>query len=147
MHVDYVGPPHVTGHRHRVKNADVNVFTRRFDAAQRNRLGSNLPLRKRGTGRAWLGVHVEEETELDEGGARVLHVSADSPADSAGLREGDVIAGWQVDRIEPEHLVLIALHGRKDEHVVSVAPPERGDDEFSETEDEASAQAEEDGSP
>ncbi|NIS30982.1 MAG: PDZ domain-containing protein, partial [Actinobacteria bacterium] len=36
----------------------------------------------------------EEETDLDEGGARVTHVMDDSPADRAGLRRGDVIIGF-----------------------------------------------------
>lgn len=42
-------------------------------------------------GAAYLGVTVEEETELPDGGARVTGVTDDSPADEAGIRKGDVI--------------------------------------------------------
>lgn len=44
-----------------------------------------------GEGRAFLGVHLEEETEDPEGGARVAGVVPDSAAEKAGLRSGDVI--------------------------------------------------------
>ena len=40
---------------------------------------------------AYLGVELEEETELPEGGARITQVVEDSPAAAAGLEEGDVI--------------------------------------------------------
>ena len=40
---------------------------------------------------AYLGVQLEEETEHPEGGARVTHVVDGSPADEAGIREGDII--------------------------------------------------------
>ena len=40
---------------------------------------------------AYLGVQIEEETEHDEGGARITHIVDDSPADRAGLREGDIV--------------------------------------------------------
>ncbi len=44
----------------------------------------------RGSG-AYLGVRVEEATDLEEGGARVFAVIPDSPAEEAGIEEGDVI--------------------------------------------------------
>ena len=44
-----------------------------------------------GSGRAFLGVSVEEETERKEGGARVTDVIPDTPAEEIGLEEGDVI--------------------------------------------------------
>jgi len=40
---------------------------------------------------AFLGVHLTEETDLDEGGARVTLVVPDSAADEAGIEVGDVI--------------------------------------------------------
>jgi C-terminal processing protease CtpA/Prc len=39
----------------------------------------------------YLGVSTEEETEHSEGGARVTRVVEDSPADAAGILEGDII--------------------------------------------------------
>lgn len=39
----------------------------------------------------YLGVATEEEIDLEEGGARILRVVADSPADRSGLQEGDVV--------------------------------------------------------
>ena len=41
--------------------------------------------------RAFLGVSVEEDTDRKEGGARVTEVIDDSPAESSGIEEGDVI--------------------------------------------------------
>jgi C-terminal processing protease CtpA/Prc len=43
--------------------------------------------------RSFLGVRVEEETELSEGGARVVSVIEGSPAEKAGIEDGDVIVG------------------------------------------------------
>jgi S1-C subfamily serine protease len=43
--------------------------------------------------RGFLGVQVEEEVDLESGGARIDHVVPDSAADESGLREGDVIVG------------------------------------------------------
>ena len=42
----------------------------------------------------YLGVELEEEIEHPEGGARLAAVIEESPADRAGLREGDVIVGF-----------------------------------------------------
>ena len=42
---------------------------------------------------AYLGVRLIEETEHPEGGARITWILEDSPADRAGLREGDIIVG------------------------------------------------------
>jgi serine protease Do len=43
------------------------------------------------TGRAFLGVELEEETEEPGGGARITGIVEDSAAERAGLEEGDVI--------------------------------------------------------
>jgi membrane-associated protease RseP (regulator of RpoE activity) len=40
---------------------------------------------------AYLGVSLEEETEYEEGGARVTRVVDGSPADEAGIEDGDII--------------------------------------------------------
>lgn len=48
----------------------------------------------RGRG-AYLGVRVEEATDLEEGGARVYDVIPDSPAEEAGIEEGDVIVRFR----------------------------------------------------
>ncbi len=42
---------------------------------------------------AYLGVQLREEVKSPEGGARVVAVVPDSPADKAGIKEGDVIVG------------------------------------------------------
>ncbi len=42
-------------------------------------------------GGPYLGVHIEEDAESEEGGARITEVVDDSPADHAGLQDGDVI--------------------------------------------------------
>lgn len=56
-------------------------------AAGANRSGSE----SEAEGRAFLGVHLEEETQDPDGGARVAGVVPDSAAEKAGLEKGDVI--------------------------------------------------------
>ena len=41
----------------------------------------------------WLGVAITEEVEYDEGGARITHVIDGSPAEAAGVQDGDIIVG------------------------------------------------------
>lgn len=43
---------------------------------------------------AYLGVRLSEETERAEGGALVTHVVPDSPADRAGLKDGDIVVSF-----------------------------------------------------
>jgi membrane-associated protease RseP (regulator of RpoE activity) len=79
---------------------------------------------------AWLGVHLEEEIDHDEGGARIVSVMEDSPAERAGLEEGDVIVrfdgktvrgpralGTQVDERRPGDRVgvVVLRNGRERE--------------------------------
>ncbi len=48
---------------------------------------------------AFLGVHLAEETERDGGGARITEVVDDSPAEAAGLLEGDIVVEFDGDRV------------------------------------------------
>jgi membrane-associated protease RseP (regulator of RpoE activity) len=48
---------------------------------------------------AFLGVTMEEETEHEEGGARIASVVDDSPAAKAGLHEGDIVVGFGGDTV------------------------------------------------
>jgi len=48
---------------------------------------------------AFLGVTMEEETEHEEGGARITAVVDDSPAAKAGLEEGDIVIGFGKETI------------------------------------------------
>ena len=48
---------------------------------------------------AFLGVTMEEETEHEEGGARINSVVEGSPAEAAGLQEGDIVIGFGKDKI------------------------------------------------
>ena len=46
-------------------------------------------------GSAYLGVSLTEDTESPEGGARIDRVLDDSPAEKAGLKEGDVVVAFR----------------------------------------------------
>ena len=46
-------------------------------------------------GGAYLGVSLSEETENPEGGAKIDRVLDDSPAEKAGLEEGDVVVAFR----------------------------------------------------
>lgn len=63
--------------------------------------------------RAYLGVRLEEETELEEGGARVTSVVDDSPADEAGIREGDVIVEFDGRTVRGPVALTRAIHSKK----------------------------------
>jgi membrane-associated protease RseP (regulator of RpoE activity) len=49
--------------------------------------------------RAYLGVNIEEETDHPDGGARVVRVVEESPAEEAGVLKGDVIVGLEAETI------------------------------------------------
>ena len=53
---------------------------------------------------AFLGVQIEEETEYEEGGARVTSVVKGSPAEEAGLEDEDIIVGFDGDSAELRQL-------------------------------------------
>jgi membrane-associated protease RseP (regulator of RpoE activity) len=61
-------------------------------------------------GGAYLGVQIEEETEYSEGGARVDEVVEDSPAAKAGLREGDIIVGFDGKTIRGPRSLTEKIH-------------------------------------
>ncbi len=61
---------------------------------------------------AFLGVHLKEETEHPEGGARVVGVVPDSPADQAGLVEGDIVVGFDGNVIRGPLALTERIHSR-----------------------------------
>ena len=62
---------------------------------------------------AYLGVTVEEETDHDEGGARVTRVVDDSPAGEAGLQDGDIIVGFDGETIRGPVGLTRKIHAKK----------------------------------
>jgi predicted metalloprotease with PDZ domain len=71
----------------------------------------------------WLGVMIEEETDHPEGGARIETVFPRSPAEAAGLREGDIIQGWNGEPVRGPNALT--------ERVRSAQPGDRVDLELS----------------
>ncbi|HZN55536.1 MAG TPA: PDZ domain-containing protein [Candidatus Polarisedimenticolaceae bacterium] len=61
----------------------------------------------------FLGVDVREDTKSSEGGALVESVVEDSPAEKAGLREGDVIVGFSGDVIRGPGKLTEKIHATK----------------------------------
>ena len=61
---------------------------------------------------AFLGVTLTEETDHPEGGAKVVSVIDDSPADLAGMQDGDIIQGLAGEVVRGPG----ALSKRLDEH-------------------------------
>ena len=71
---------------------------------------------------AYLGVLLEEETEDPEGGARVTQVVDDSPAAEAGIREGDVIVGFDGEMIRGPVGLTRRIHEREPGQTYSICP-------------------------
>jgi membrane-associated protease RseP (regulator of RpoE activity) len=69
---------------------------------------------------AYLGVHLREETEHPEGGAQVTGVADDSPADEAGIREGDIIQLFDGRVIRGPVGLTEQIHSKKPGDVVSI---------------------------
>lgn len=63
--------------------------------------------------RAYLGVRISEETELPEGGARIDRIVPESPADTAGLRAGDVVVGFAGEPIRGPMRLTERIHARQ----------------------------------
>ena len=68
----------------------------------------------------YLGVDVREETKSNEGGALVESVVDGSPADKAGLKEGDVIVGFSGDVIRGPARLTEKIRGTKPGEKVSL---------------------------
>jgi membrane-associated protease RseP (regulator of RpoE activity) len=66
-----------------------------------------------GAGVAYLGVRLEEEVDLPEGGARVTEVVDESPAASAGLQEGDVIVEFEGEAVRGPAALTQRIRGRE----------------------------------
>lgn len=69
---------------------------------------------------AYMGVQLEEETEHPEGGARVSEVVPDSPAEKAGLRDGDIIIVFDGKTIRGPVALTKQIHERKPGDTVRV---------------------------
>ena len=61
----------------------------------------------------FLGVDVDEDTKSNEGGAIVRLVVDDSPASKAGLKEGDVIVGFDGDVVRGPAKLTEKIHATK----------------------------------
>jgi predicted metalloprotease with PDZ domain len=60
--------------------------------------------------RTFLGVSVTEETEHPEGGALIENVVDDSPAEAAGLLEGDIIIGFNGNSVRGPRSLTEKIH-------------------------------------
>ena len=69
---------------------------------------------------AFLGVTLTEEIDNPEGGARVLGVIDDSPAEQAGLEEGDIIQGLDGEVVRGPGALSKRLEGREPGDQVSI---------------------------
>ncbi len=66
-----------------------------------------------GSGGAYLGVSTREETKLSEGGARITRVFPDTPAEKAGLAEGDVIVAANGKPVRGPAMLTETIHAAK----------------------------------
>jgi len=76
-------------------------------------LMGDAPLLEAGAGPAYLGVRLTEETEHPEGGARITRVVEDSPADEAGLEEGDIVVGFDGEVVRGPVALTRRIHERE----------------------------------
>jgi len=72
------------------------------------------------SGKAFLGVSVEEEIDNSAGGARVIEVVPDSPAAKAGVQAGDIIVGIDGRVIRGPRALTAALADREPGSSVTV---------------------------
>jgi membrane-associated protease RseP (regulator of RpoE activity) len=69
---------------------------------------------------AFLGVQVEEETEYEEGGARVTNVIDESPAEAAGIQEGDIVVSFGGDTVRGPVSLTTKIHAREPGDTVAI---------------------------
>jgi C-terminal processing protease CtpA/Prc len=69
---------------------------------------------------AFLGVQVEEETEHEQGGARVTNVIDESPAEAAGIQEGDIIVSFGGDTVRGPVSLTTKIHAREPGDTVAI---------------------------
>jgi len=69
----------------------------------------------------YLGVNIEEEIEHPEGGARVTRVVQGSPAEDAGIREGDVVVGFDGAVVRGPAALTRRIHEHAPGEVVAVS--------------------------
>lgn len=81
------------------------------------------------TSRAYLGVQLREETEREEGGARVLHVVEDSPAAKAGIEEGDIIVRFDGHTVRGPMSLTQRIHEKSPGDRVSITVIRDGEQE------------------
>lgn len=75
---------------------------------------------------AYLGVQLEEETEYEEGGARVTQVVEDSPAEQAGLEDGDIIVSFDGATVRGPAGLTKMIHEREPGETVSITVMRNG---------------------
>ena len=75
---------------------------------------------------SFLGVQVEEETADEEGGARVTSVVQDSPAEAAGIEEGDIIVEFDGDTVRGPVSLTTKIHAREPGDAVSIVVRREG---------------------
>jgi membrane-associated protease RseP (regulator of RpoE activity) len=83
---------------------------------------------------AFLGVQVEEETEYEEGGARVTNVIEESPAEAAGIEEGDIIVSFGGDTVRGPVSLTTKIHAREPGDTVAIVVVRNGKKEKLEAE-------------
>jgi thiol-disulfide isomerase/thioredoxin len=89
-------------------------------SSTRSDAGSPAPSAISGAGRAWFGVEMEKTA--DAGGVRVKHVMRGSPAEKAGLKDGDVLRSIDGARVtSPDEVTrIVGIHAAGDAVVASL---------------------------